>query len=110
MIRSWSVLGRLQERQQGLRNRALQAQRRMRERESGKDQPPDAERGAERDRIDAAWEMTPTVIALLFGFPDSVAIETLRARRAYFDLRTGDTWDLFFPRVLPAPTGTTRFR
>lgn len=29
--------------------------------------------------------------------PDSAPAEELRRRRAYFDIRTGDTWDVFFP-------------
>lgn len=29
--------------------------------------------------------------------PDSAPAEELRRRRAYFDIRTGDSWDVFFP-------------
>jgi hypothetical protein len=38
-----------------------------------------------------------SVLAFLFAQPDSAAIQTLEARREYFDVRTGNTWDLFFP-------------
>jgi hypothetical protein len=33
----------------------------------------------------------------MFALPDSDAIAMLDERGAYFDIRTGDTWDLFFP-------------
>ena len=98
VIRSWTVMGRLEERQETLRNRALQARRRVKERESPKHQPPEADLGAESDAVDAEWHGTPTVIALLFGFPESAAMKELRNRRTYFDDRSEDaSWDLFFP-------------
>jgi len=49
------------------------------------------------DSIKARWHGGPTVLAFLFAPPDSDAIRRLDARGDYFDLRTGDTWDLFFP-------------
>lgn len=104
VIRSWTVMGRLEERQGALRNRAIQARRRVSERESPKRQPSSADIGAVRDEDDAAWHGTATVIALLFGFPESAPMEELRSRRAYFDYRTKDNWDLFFPGYFqPAP-------
>ncbi|HEX8750128.1 MAG TPA: hypothetical protein VF732_03365, partial [Nitrospira sp.] len=69
----------------------------MSERESPKRQPSAADAGAARDKVDAAWHGSATVIALLFGFPESAPMEELGSRRAYFDYRTGDNWDLFFP-------------
>ena len=42
-------------------------------------------------------EVTCAVVALLFATPDSVLIQTAEARRDYFDARTGDLWDLYFP-------------
>jgi hypothetical protein len=39
----------------------------------------------------------PTDLAFLFALPDSAAIRQLDARGDYFNVRTGDTWDLFFP-------------
>ncbi len=104
VIRSWTVMGRLEERQETFRNRALQARRRMRERESPKGQPSAADLGTARDAIDAAWHGSATVIALLFGFPESAPMKELRNRRAYFDYRTEDNWDLFFPGYFqPSP-------
>jgi hypothetical protein len=44
------------------------------------------------------WESGwPSVVALLFTPPDSDAISTLDVRGEYFDVRTGEYWDLFFP-------------
>jgi hypothetical protein len=42
-------------------------------------------------------EVTCVVVALLFAPPDSVLIQTAEVRRDYFDARTGDLWDLYFP-------------
>jgi hypothetical protein len=39
----------------------------------------------------------PVIVAFLFAHPDSGAMRTLDARGKYFDVRTRDTWDLFFP-------------
>ena len=39
----------------------------------------------------------PTVLAFLFAMPETDAIRMLDARGDYFDVRTGDMWDLFFP-------------
>jgi hypothetical protein len=47
--------------------------------------------------ISERWSGGPTVLAFLFAQPDSEAIETLDSQGNYFDHRTGDTWDLFFP-------------
>lgn len=49
------------------------------------------------DETAARWSGGANVLALLFAQPDSVAIRTLDSRREYFDYRTGDSWDLFFP-------------
>lgn len=38
-----------------------------------------------------------TVIGFLFAQPDTDAMQALRDRHLYFDQRTGDAWDLFFP-------------
>jgi hypothetical protein len=50
-----------------------------------------------RDRIKTGWRGGPTLLAFLFAAPDTGAIKMLDARGDYFDLRTGNTWDLFFP-------------
>jgi hypothetical protein len=49
------------------------------------------------DLAKARWQRGPTVLAFLFAPPDSDAIRMLDVRGEYFDIRTGDTWDLFFP-------------
>jgi hypothetical protein len=49
------------------------------------------------DAIRARWRGGPTVLALLFAQPHTEAIRALDAGGAYFDCRSGDTWDLFFP-------------
>ena len=49
------------------------------------------------DEAAARWTGGPTILALLFAHPDTEAIAALDARGEYFDHRTGDTWDLFFP-------------
>lgn len=96
-------MGRLRERQEQLRNHAVQARRRIKERETRSDLPEAAWIGAERDRVRALWHGGPTVVALLFGHPDSAALRLLDRRGDYFDVRTGDTWDLFFPGYFRSP-------
>lgn len=49
------------------------------------------------DRLTAAWRGNFSVLAFLFAFPDEPCMEALDLRGDYFDIRTGDTWDLFFP-------------
>jgi hypothetical protein len=96
-FQAWTVMGRLRARQGGLRNHAIQARRRVADRAWKTNLPPAAGAGAERDEIRAAWHGSATVLALLFAPPDSASMHLLRARREYFDIRTGDKWDLFFP-------------
>ncbi len=50
-----------------------------------------------RSSMRTFWTGGPVVVAMLFAHPDSQAIQALDARGEYFDSRTGDTWDLFFP-------------
>lgn len=78
----WTVAARLRERQQHLQQRAVDDAMRI-----------------EGDRAMPARSVGggPFVVALLFAQPDTSAIEMLDRRGAYFDIRTGDTWDLFFP-------------
>jgi hypothetical protein len=51
----------------------------------------------ERADLLSQGEVTCTVVALLFATPDSLLIQTTEARRDYFDARTGNLWDLYFP-------------
>ncbi len=48
------------------------------------------------ERLDDG-EVACAVVALLFAHPDSTLIRTVEARQDYFDARTGDLWDLYFP-------------
>lgn len=102
--RGWTVMGRLRERQQLHRDEAVDAKRRVAQR--AKSQPlSDAascmfdarSEGGYRDVIKANWADGPTVLAFLFAHPDSSAIRMLDAHGEYFNVRTGDAWDLFFP-------------
>lgn len=96
--RVWTVVGRLEDRQSW----ALASRARARvevERASSSFQMMTAasmQQDWER-RLVAEWSGGPTVLALLFASPDSRSIRSLDSRGGYFDLRTGDTWDLFFP-------------
>jgi hypothetical protein len=49
------------------------------------------------DEARARWTEGPNVLAFLFAHPDSQAISALDLWGEYFNLRTGDTWDFFFP-------------
>jgi hypothetical protein len=42
-------------------------------------------------------------LGLLFAHPDSETMRLLAARQRYFDTRTGNDWDLFFPGYYSAP-------
>ena len=55
------------------------------------------------DSILARWRGGPTVLAFLFAQPDSDAMRMLDGRGDYFDLRSGETWDLFFPGYYRSP-------
>jgi hypothetical protein len=96
--RGWTVMDRLRERQERLHNQAETARRRLANPHGIYDLvvvAPDVR--AYEDRIRAQWRGGPTVLAFLFAHPDSDVIRSLDARGDYFDKRTGDTWDLFFP-------------
>lgn len=98
--RGWSVMGRLRDRQQ----HAAAAGARVRRGNSTEDSLVQAQLmmassmpSAWRSSTRTVWTGGPFVVALLFAHPDSAAIGTLDARGAYFEVRTGDSWDLFFP-------------
>lgn len=50
-----------------------------------------------QDRLAASSKGNYTVLAFLFAMPDEPVMKALDERGEYFDIRTGDTWDLFFP-------------
>lgn len=50
-----------------------------------------------RPGIKKRWQGHPIVVAFLFAHPGSDAMQMVDARGNYFDTRTGDTWDLYFP-------------
>lgn len=96
--RGWSVLGRVRAKQKRLRKKHNDAQRRQvaRARAAGAT----AAKGSpavNRDPELLAWTGCSTVIALLFAQPDEPTIQMVSRRLEYFDIRTGETWDLFFP-------------
>jgi hypothetical protein len=89
---------RLRERQRPHRIEVENADRRIAARERAHPNPrPDLIERQREDSIKASWQGCPTVLAFLFTPPDSDAIAMLDARGEYFDIRTADTWDLFFP-------------
>jgi len=49
------------------------------------------------------WPYGSTVLALLFAQPNSPAIRGLDQHGGYFDVRTGETWDLFLPGYFKLP-------
>ena len=96
-VQDWTVMGRLRERHQFLRNHTIQARRRQDHRQWRTDLPAIAFETAERDAIRASWHGSAELLALLFAPPDSPAMRVLRTRREYFDIRSGEKWSLFFP-------------
>lgn len=96
--RGWTVMGRLRERQLAQLRAKADAMRRIEE-TAGRVQMMTAASGLEswEDSLRAAWRGGPTVLAFLFAQPDSDAIRSLDTRGKYFNVRTGQTWDLFFP-------------
>lgn len=117
--RGWTVMGTLREHQAFHRRQAAESQRHIRDPQLQRyrETHPDlASRQCPRNPVEpepfilpartrqdyetslsARWPGGPTVLAFLFAQPDSDAIRMLDARGEYFDVRTGDTWDLFFP-------------
>jgi hypothetical protein len=49
------------------------------------------------DAVSVHWHGGPSVLALLFAHPDSDSMRMIDNHGGYFDIRTGDTWDLFCP-------------
>jgi hypothetical protein len=96
--RGWSVMSKLRTRQDYLRQQAADARNRLSERKRGIGYMTPALMAQDyEDSVTAKWQGGPSVLAFLFAPPDSDAIRALDARGGYFDVRTGNTWDLFFP-------------
>lgn len=96
--RGWTVMGTLRQRQHACRAEALAARDRQNlQRRTLGLMTPAAQRQVYEDAIKARWRGGPTVLAFLFAPPDTDAMHMLDMRGEYFDQRTGDTWDLFFP-------------
>jgi hypothetical protein len=96
--RGWTVTGALEARR--VRNLRLAAEARKRiEQRALTARMMTATSWVEDAADDAAgrWRGGPNVLAFLFAHPDSEAMKSLDLRGEYFDHRTGDTWDLFFP-------------
>lgn len=103
--RGWTVMGRLTDRQAATYREAQAVKRAHRQAEAAR------RRGEVRTELMRAvsaedvarkamllrWTGGFHVVAMLFAHPDSDAIRTLDARGEYFNVRTGNTWDLFFP-------------
>jgi hypothetical protein len=51
----------------------------------------------ENEFVQVSGEPVEIVIGLLFAQPDTPAMSQFVKRRRYFDARTGEDWDLFFP-------------
>jgi hypothetical protein len=109
-VRGWTVMGRLREHQQTRSRAAEDARRRL----AARPQPGEPvyhqvslarQQQEYEDSIRARWRGGPTVLAFLFAHPDSDAVQMLDTRGDYFDCRTGDTWDLFFPGYYKSTRG-----
>jgi hypothetical protein len=84
-----SVEGRLRERAQAQEGRqAVPGDFRLRQMRPGEDVP---FRGEDTEPVSFS------VAVFVFAPPDTAPAQQLRRRRAYFDVRTGETWDVFFP-------------
>lgn len=91
-------MGRLREHQQSYQHAAAEARQRVRDSQGKMFQMTAAlSRQMFEDEIRARWTGEPTVLVFLFAQPDSEAMRMLDARGGYFDVRSGDRWDLFFP-------------
>lgn len=98
--REWTVLGRARDRQARLRNARIQACRRLKiEEDHHVVKMMTAAAMFEETRIKAAanWTGGFNLLAFLFAHPETDSIRTLDVRGEYFDIRSGSTWDLFFP-------------
>jgi len=92
------VVGRTRDRQARLLNARTQARRRI-ERDRDKVALMSAALGRQqwRDSVAASWNGGFNLLAFLFAPPDAEPIRILDNRGDYFDIRSGNAWDLFFP-------------
>jgi hypothetical protein len=97
----WTVMGRLRQRQARMRPSPAALGRRA---AAGEDASikyglimTASTMGGWEDQLRAASRGGPTVLAFLFALPESEVIHSLDVSGEYFDIRTGATWDLFFP-------------
>jgi hypothetical protein len=109
--RGWTVMSALRARRDALSAKSRDASGR-----SGWDMAPEEDSGSRIHMVQAVpdyevvasglperWSGGPMVLAFVFAQPDSEAIQTLDKRGDYFDRRTDDTWDLFFPGYYRSP-------
>lgn len=96
--RGWTVMGRVRERQrQSVYHRGA-AEARLRSNASFmRLMTPAVIQQDYEDRLMAGWRGNFSVLAFLFALPDEPSFRTLDLRGDYYNVRTGDTWDLFFP-------------
>ena len=94
---AWTVTGRLRGHRDALRQAASDARRRNRQRE-GTVAMMTATYAQQvyEDGLRARWRGGPSVLAIIFAHPDTEAIRTLDTRGDYLNIRSGETWDLFF--------------
>lgn len=96
--RGWTVERRLGERQVQARRARDAAASRLRESEHSMAlMSPAVMEQRYRDELAARSKGSYTVLAFLFAMPDDPVMRALDKRGEYFDIRSGDTWDLFFP-------------
>jgi hypothetical protein len=96
--RGWTVMGQLRKHRDRHLEEARAARRRLKERPLSRQMMSAAATPTTvADEAAARWTGGPSVLALLFAHPDTESIAALDARGEYFDQRTGDVWDLFFP-------------
>jgi hypothetical protein len=98
--RGWTVMGRLRQRQEAMRRATAELRRRPAENRD----PHRVEMVqvmSTPNRLEQALRRAskggPTVLAFLFARPDSEVMPSLDLSGGYFNIRTGPTWDLFFP-------------
>lgn len=104
--RGWTVMGRTRAKQRALRQAKVEARRRIADDEGSMQlMTPAVVERQYRDRLTAGWNGSFTVLAFMFAMPDEPTIEMLNRRGEYFDIRSGNSWDLFFPGYYRSSNG-----